>query len=62
MRLLKEIVQWIFLTAGVREPKFSRCRNNSDFSLVRIFRQLENQHNFANRFTVLNKHLLLKEV
>ena len=43
-------------------------KNNSEFSLVRIFRQLENQHNFPNRFTVLltltvlNKHLLLKEV
>ena len=69
MRLLKEIVETVFLTAGVREPKFSKCRDNCDFLLVRIFGQLrspwapgqlENQHNFPNRFTVLNKHLLVK--
>ena len=57
-----EIVERIFLTAGVREPTFSECLDNSDILLVRIFRQLENQHNCSNRFTVLNKHLLLKEV
>ena len=49
------------LTAGVRDPKSSRCRDNSDFLLVRIFHQLENQQNFPNRFTVLNIHLLLKK-
>ena len=48
--------------AGVREPKFSKCRDNSDFLLVRIFRQLENQHNFPNHFAGPNKQLLLKQV
>ena len=62
MRLLKEIVERIFLTAGVREPKSFRCRDNSDFLLVRIFHHLENQQNFPNRFTVLNRHLLLKKL
>ena len=62
MRLLKEIVERIFLTAGVREPTFSECRDNSDFLLARILRQLENQHNCPSRFTVLNKHLFPKEV
>ena len=29
------------------------------YAQVRIFRQLENQHNFWNRLTFLNKHLIL---
>ena len=56
------LVERIFLAAGVREPTFSEGCDNSDFLLVRIFRQLENQHNCPSRFTVLNKHLFPKEV
>ena len=60
MGFLREIVECIFLTAGIREPK--KCRDNGAIHLFGYFVSRKNQHNFPNRFTFLNKHLLLKEV
>ena len=60
MGFLREIVECIFLTAGIREPK--KCRDNGANHLIGYLVSRKNQHNFPNRFTFLNKHLLLKEV